>query len=134
MEVKRINIMKDWPKFKSICNIQVFLDFANFYQQFIKSLNRIVAPLTSILKTIGLPDKPAPSKNNNSKSVSSRNNNSRPASGRNNGNDEVDEFGGIKHAKKSGKLKDQKLAKSQKLPKSRKSKSEKSKKSKKCGN
>ena len=31
MEAKRIEVVKDWPKPKSVRNIQVFLGFANFY-------------------------------------------------------------------------------------------------------
>ena len=31
MEVKRIKVVKEWPKPKSIQDIQVFLDFVNFY-------------------------------------------------------------------------------------------------------
>ena len=31
MEVKRIEVMKNWPKPKSVRDIQVFLGFANFY-------------------------------------------------------------------------------------------------------
>ena len=83
-----------------------------------------------MLKTTRSPDKPAPSRNDGSRSVSSKNNDSKPASGRNNANGRVDKFGSnsVKHAKKSGKLKSQNLAKSQKLAKSWKlSKSGKSK-------
>ena len=35
IEAKRIEIIKDWLKLKSIRNIRVFLGFANFYRQFI---------------------------------------------------------------------------------------------------
>ena len=35
MEAERIEIVKGWPEPKSVCNIQVFLGFANFYRQFI---------------------------------------------------------------------------------------------------
>ena len=35
MEVERIEVVKEWPKPKSVQNIQVFLSFANFYWQFI---------------------------------------------------------------------------------------------------
>ena len=35
MEAERIQVVKDWPELKSVRNIQVFLGFANFYQQFI---------------------------------------------------------------------------------------------------
>ena len=31
IKVKKIKVVKDWPKLKSICDIQVFLGFANFY-------------------------------------------------------------------------------------------------------
>ena len=81
-----------------------------------------------MLKTTGSPDKPAPSRNDSSKSVSSRNDNSRPASRRNDNNSEVDGVGigrnGMQHAKKSGKT-----SKSRKLSKPGKSKSEKTFKS-----
>ena len=30
IKAKRIKVVKNWPKLKSICNIQVFLGFANF--------------------------------------------------------------------------------------------------------
>ena len=138
METKRIKIVKDWLKLKSIRNIQVFLDFANFYWQFIQGFSRIAALLTSMLKTTELPDKLALNINNSNKSASSRNNNSRPVFGRNNGNDKVNKFdiGGndMEHAKKSGKLfksgksKSEKTSKSQNLTKSGKklSKSENS--------
>ena len=69
-----------------------------------------------MLKITGSPDKLAPSKNNNSKPISSKNNSSRPTFGKNNGNSKV-RFGGdgVEYAKKSGKLKSQKLSKSKKL-------------------
>ena len=81
-----------------------------------------------MLKMTGLPDKPAPSRNNGSKSASSRNNDSKSAFGRNDGNGKIDKFGvdrnDVKHAKKS-----RKTFKSRKLSKSGKSKSEKTSKS-----
>ena len=126
MEVEKIKVVKDWPEPKSVQDIQVFLGFANFYRRFIQGFSRIAAPLTSMLKTT---NEPAPSRNNGNKPAFSRNDDSRPTSGRNDGNGEVDGFdGSVEHAKKLGKLKGQKLAKSQKLSKSRKSKGEKSKK------
>ena len=138
MEAKKIEVVKDWPKPKLVRNIQIFLEFANFYWQFIQSFSRIATPLTSILKTSGLSDKPAPSRNNSSRSASSKNNNSRIALGKNDGNSEVDKFGvsdeGVEHTKKSKKSKKQKLAKSQKLSKSRKSKGKKLKKPSKSKN
>ena len=52
IEAEKIKVVKDWPKPKSVRNIQVFLDFANFYWQFIQSFSKIVAPVTLMLKTI----------------------------------------------------------------------------------
>ena len=54
IEVKKIEVIKEWPKPKSVWDIQVFLDFANFYQQFIQDFSKIAASFTSILKTIVL--------------------------------------------------------------------------------
>ena len=51
MKVERIEFVKEWPKPKSVRDIQVFLGFANFYWQFIQGFSKIVAPLTSMLKT-----------------------------------------------------------------------------------
>ena len=87
-----------------------------------------------MLNTTRSPNEPVPSKNNGNKSASSKNDNSRQASKRNDGNNKIDGFGSIKHVKKSGKLKDKKLAKPQKLSRSGKSKSKKSKKLSKSGN
>ena len=133
MEVKRIEVVKDWLEPKSVRNIQVFLGFANFYSQFIQSFNKIVAPLTLMLKTTRLPDEPASSRNNGSRSASNRDDNSKPASGRNDNNGEVDGFGvdrnGVEYIKKSEKSKSEKTSKSQKLSKSEKSKGEKTSKS-----
>ena len=80
-----------------------------------------------MLKTIRLLDKPVSSRNDGKMSVSNKNNDSRPASRENNSNNKVNGFGGgsVELAKKSGKLKGQKLAKFRKLSKSRKSKSKK---------
>ena len=122
MEAKKIKIVKDWPKPKSVRNIQVFLGFANFYWQFIQGFSRIAAPLTSILKTTGLPDKSASNRNDGSRSASSKNNNSRPASRKNNGNGEVNGFGvgrnSVKYIKKSEKLFKLRKLKSKKTSKS----------------
>ena len=64
MEVKKIEVVKNWPKPKLVPNIQVFLSFANFYWQFIQGFCKIPAPLTSKLKTTGFSEKPASSKIN----------------------------------------------------------------------
>ncbi len=52
MEEERIKAVKALANPKSIRDIQVFLGFANFYQLFIKSFNKIAAPLTSTLTTM----------------------------------------------------------------------------------
>ena len=107
MEAKRIKVVKDWPEPKSVRNIEVFLGFANFYWRFIQGFSRIAAPLTSILKTTGSSNEPAPSKNDGSKSASSKNDDSKLAFGRNNGDSEVDGVGvggnGVEYTKKSEK-------------------------------
>ena len=68
-------------------------------------------------------NKPAPSRNDGSRSASSKNDNSRPVSGKNDG--DVNGYGvdGVEHARKSGKLKGQKTFKSRKLAKSGKNSS-----------
>ena len=123
MKAIKIEVVKDWPKPKSVRNIQVFLGFTNFYWQFIQGFNKIAAPLISMLKTIRSPDKSASHMNDSSKSASNRNDNSKSASRKNNGIDEVNEFvvGGnsIKHVKKSEKLSKSRKSKSKKMSKSR---------------
>ena len=107
MEAKKIEVVKNWPKFKSVRDIQVFLGFANFYWQFIQGFNRISVLFTSMLKTTGLPDKPAPSRNDGNRLISSKNDNNRPASRRNDGNGKVNGVSvggnGVEHTKKSTK-------------------------------
>ena len=51
IEKEKIKAVYDWLELQSICDILVFLRFANFYQQFIQRFNRLAASLTSILKT-----------------------------------------------------------------------------------
>ena len=122
MEVEKIEVVKHWLKPKSVCDIQVFLGFANFYWQFIQGFNRIAAPLTSMLKTTGSPDEPVSSRNNSSKSAFSKNNDNKPVSKKNDGNGKVDRFGiggnSVEHAKKSGKLSKSGKSKSEKTSKS----------------
>ena len=91
-----------------------------------------------MLKITELSDKLALSRNNDNESAPSRNNNRKPALERNKNNGEINRFGidsdGMEYAKILGKLKGQKLAKSQILSKSRKSQDKKSKKLSKIGN
>ena len=51
IEDERIKAVRNWPEPKSIWDMQVFISFANFYRWFIRGFSRIVAPLTSMLKT-----------------------------------------------------------------------------------
>lgn len=44
-------MLKNWPKLKSIRDISSLLSFANFYQRYIKSFNKIAKLLILILKT-----------------------------------------------------------------------------------
>ena len=69
MEAEKIEVVKDWSKPKSVCNIQVFLGFANFYRQFIQGFSRIAASLTSMLKTTGSPNVPASRRNDDNSKV-----------------------------------------------------------------
>ena len=54
MEEENIDNVKKWPKSESVRDIQVFIDFANFYRRFLKGFNRIAVSLTAMLKTTGL--------------------------------------------------------------------------------
>ena len=104
MEAKQIEVVKKWPKPKSVRDIKVFLSFANLYWWFIQGFNRIAALFTSMLK---MTNKPAPNRNDGSKSASNRNDDSRPVSGKNDGDSNIDRFGGnsVEHAKKLRKSK-----------------------------
>jgi hypothetical protein len=47
---ERIIIIINWLELESHKNVQIFLEFANFYRRFIKSFSRIVSDLSSLLK------------------------------------------------------------------------------------
>ncbi len=51
IEEERIEALRDWPKAQSVRDVQVFIDFANFYRRFIRNFSRIIGPLTSMLRT-----------------------------------------------------------------------------------
>ena len=53
IEDKKIEAVKQWPEPQLVRDIQVFLKFANFYQQFIQGFSRIAALFTVMLKTLG---------------------------------------------------------------------------------
>jgi len=46
MSDNKVKIIQDWPEPKKAKDIQPFLDFANFYHQFIFNYSNIVIPLT----------------------------------------------------------------------------------------
>ena len=41
IKAEKIEVVKEWPKPKLVQDIQVFLSFANFYQQFIHGFSKI---------------------------------------------------------------------------------------------
>ena len=47
----RIEIIQDWSTSKIFCEVQVFLDFANFYKHFIKHYLCIAESLTDLIKS-----------------------------------------------------------------------------------
>ncbi len=51
IEEEQIKAIDDWFKLQSVCDIQVFLGFANFYWRFIQGFSRLATPFTSMLKT-----------------------------------------------------------------------------------
>ncbi len=50
MQISKIVVVKDWSKFKSHKNVQIFIDFANFYKRFVHAFFKINAELFSLLK------------------------------------------------------------------------------------
>ena len=121
IKAKRIKVVKNWLEPKSVCNIQVFLGFANFYWQFIQSFSKIAILFILMLKTTGSPDKLTPNRNSGSKSASNRNNDNKLVSEKNNNDNEVIRFGigrnGVEYAKKSRKLSKLGKSKSEKMSK-----------------
>ena len=53
MKDKKIKAVRNFLKLKLVQVIYVFINFANFYQRFIRDFSRVVAPLTSLLKITG---------------------------------------------------------------------------------
>ena len=45
-----VNIIQEWLMFKTYREIQMFLRFVNFYQQFVKDYFKIINFLTELLK------------------------------------------------------------------------------------
>lgn len=51
MKDKKIEVVKNWPEQKSMQDIQVSLEFTNFYQCFIDAFSKINRLLISMLRT-----------------------------------------------------------------------------------
>ena len=50
MNPKKIQTVQEWPKPKTVKDIQSFLGFANYYRKFIRDYSKITAPLTEVTK------------------------------------------------------------------------------------
>ena len=50
MEMDHISSIVNWPEPESICEVETFLGFVNFYRRFIQGFSRIAAPLTEATK------------------------------------------------------------------------------------
>ena len=50
IEDERIEVVSSWPEPKSIREIQVSLQIANFYQRFMQNFCKIAGLITSMLK------------------------------------------------------------------------------------
>ena len=67
-ESEQIEVIRKWPELKLVRDIQVFLSFANFYQQFIQDFSKIAVSLILILKITTSSDLSEPEvRNGNSK-------------------------------------------------------------------
>ena len=52
MDSSQIEAIRDQPLLQSFYNIQIFLEFTNFYKRFIKGYLKIIYSLTNLLKGI----------------------------------------------------------------------------------
>jgi hypothetical protein len=50
MDESRVEIIAEWPESRFFRNIQIFLNFVNFYRRFIRNYSQIAAPLISMFK------------------------------------------------------------------------------------
>lgn len=53
MESERIDSVRDWPRPQCVCDVQIFIAFANFYRRFIQGFSKIARPLTAMMKSTG---------------------------------------------------------------------------------
>ncbi len=50
MQTSKIVVVKNWSKFKSHKNVQIFIDFANFYKRFVHAFSKVNVELFFLLK------------------------------------------------------------------------------------
>ncbi|KAI2665770.1 Transposon Tf2-9 polyprotein [Labeo rohita] len=50
MDDTKVKAVRDWPRPKTLKELQRFLGFSNFYRRFIRSFSTVAAPLTSMVK------------------------------------------------------------------------------------
>jgi hypothetical protein len=50
MSPEKIKVVKEWPTPTTVKEVQAFIGFANFNQQFIKNFLKIAIPLTELTK------------------------------------------------------------------------------------
>ncbi|KAL0195064.1 hypothetical protein M9458_008636, partial [Cirrhinus mrigala] len=50
MDDSKVNAVRDWPRPKTLKELQRFLGFSNFYRRFIRNFSTVAAPLTSMVK------------------------------------------------------------------------------------
>ena len=52
MNSRRIKIIQTWLEFKILCELQIFLEFANFYKRFMRFFIKFIPALTELLKKV----------------------------------------------------------------------------------
>ncbi|KAK1799321.1 hypothetical protein P4O66_007560 [Electrophorus voltai] len=50
MDPAKVQAVESWPRPTSVCLVQCFLGFTNFYHRFVKSFSTIAAPLTALTR------------------------------------------------------------------------------------
>ncbi|KAI2656914.1 Transposon Tf2-6 polyprotein [Labeo rohita] len=50
MDETKVSAVRDWPRPKTLKELQRFLGFSNFYRRFIRNFSSVAAPLTSMIK------------------------------------------------------------------------------------
>ena len=50
MDPKKLQAVQDWPKLKTVKDVQSFLGLTNYYRKFIKNYSKVATPLTEATK------------------------------------------------------------------------------------